>query len=163
MWDLVEKKIRIVSYNHTVAHEGFYPFKEKRHWPEGTMADPISFYPTMDSILDSKCWEAYGFDEGHAVEVLKKFPIEGIEVDTWLKGDSGAEPDPVVVDEKFFEPVTVDKNIFWGDMMRKNQVLLMMMALMMVKRNQFLLMILALTINLTGLYLMSMCHQQGKS
>ena len=40
VWDIADKKVRIVSYNFTIAHEGFYPFKDKSNWPEtGMTAD----------------------------------------------------------------------------------------------------------------------------
>jgi len=33
IWDLAARKVRIVSYNFTICHEGYYPFREKENCP----------------------------------------------------------------------------------------------------------------------------------
>ena len=33
IWDLEAKKIRSVSFNFTICHEGYYPFRDKNMWP----------------------------------------------------------------------------------------------------------------------------------
>jgi hypothetical protein len=70
VWDLADRKIRIVSYNFTIAHEGYYPFKDKANWPPEWVDLPISFSPNEDTVLDPVQWQAYEFDEDDASEVI---------------------------------------------------------------------------------------------
>ena len=53
IWDLEAKKIRVVSYNFTVVHEGYFPFREKRHWPEDCFEDPTTFSPGNGGSINS--------------------------------------------------------------------------------------------------------------
>ena len=34
VWDISERKTREVSFFHSVVHEGFFPFLDKKKWPE---------------------------------------------------------------------------------------------------------------------------------
>ena len=33
VWDLETRRIKLVSYNFTICHEGYYPFRDKINWP----------------------------------------------------------------------------------------------------------------------------------
>ena len=56
VWDLADQKIRIVSYNFTIAHEGYYPFKDKSNWPPGSEDLPSVFFPGEEGVVDSSEW-----------------------------------------------------------------------------------------------------------
>jgi hypothetical protein len=112
VWDLAAKTIRTVSYNFTITHEGFYPFKDKTNWTPDFKTLPVSFFPTEDGILDAEEWAAFGFDEEDATEVLSRIPVVPTSRtdSVWTPGVTVHEdPDPVPVDEKHMdtEPVVV--------------------------------------------------------
>ena len=65
LWDIADKKIRVVSYNFTVAHEGFYPFKDKENWPTDEIF-PATFFPVDDDL------DAFDFDDEDALEVVSR-------------------------------------------------------------------------------------------
>ena len=51
VWDLAAKCIKLVSYNFTICHEGYYPFREKHNWPPDFLEDPDCFSPTLGGVL----------------------------------------------------------------------------------------------------------------
>ena len=79
IWDLAARKVRIVSYNFTICHEGYYPFREKENWPPACFDDPILFSPINDGILSTREWSKYKFDMQDTKEIFAKSP--GLVVD----------------------------------------------------------------------------------
>ena len=75
IWDLEAKKVRIVSYNFTICHEGFYPFREKANWPLNCFEDPSTFSP----INSTREWTTFRFDKEDAKKIFRKAP--GLVVD----------------------------------------------------------------------------------
>jgi hypothetical protein len=73
IWDLDAKIVKTISYNFTICHEGFYPFKDKSKWPEGKFSP--TFYPTCDSPYDPDEWGSFDFDDEEASEVLAKISL----------------------------------------------------------------------------------------
>jgi len=67
VWDFKSKCVRQVSFNFTVAHEGFYGFKDKTIWTGPDEKLPELFYPTDDV-------SAFDFDDEDRWEAEKKFP-----------------------------------------------------------------------------------------
>ena len=53
VWDIEAKKIRSVSYNFTISHEGYYPFRDKNMWPPECLEDPSNFSPVVDGVLST--------------------------------------------------------------------------------------------------------------
>ena len=45
VWDFETKSIRSVSYNFTICHERFYPFRDRKNWPPESELDPMNFSP----------------------------------------------------------------------------------------------------------------------
>jgi hypothetical protein len=74
VWDLEARCIKLVSYNFTICHEGYYPFKEKGNWPLEYASDPECFSPTLSGVLTVQEWNKFQFDEEDATEVLMKVP-----------------------------------------------------------------------------------------
>ena len=72
VWDIADRVIRIVSYNFTIAHEGFYPLKDPTAWPKDFLELPRSFSPTEDEVLDDTQWNLYEFDDEDATEFLSR-------------------------------------------------------------------------------------------
>ena len=61
VWDLKEKKVREVSFYFTVVSEGFFPFKNKKNWPEEEEKEPTSFFPTFETFLRGEEWKLFRF------------------------------------------------------------------------------------------------------
>ena len=74
VWDLEAQKIKSVSYNFTITHEGYYPFRDKTTWPPDFSDDPENFSPTMSGVLTISEWKKFDFDPADAEEVLEKTP-----------------------------------------------------------------------------------------
>ena len=51
VWDLKAHVIKIVSYNFTICHEGYYPFRDKTNWPAECVSDPLVFAPVKFHFL----------------------------------------------------------------------------------------------------------------
>ena len=68
VWDIAARKIRVVSYNFTICHEGFYPFKEKANWPSECVGDPAYFSPKCGGVFSSAEWKKYDYDEEESME-----------------------------------------------------------------------------------------------
>jgi hypothetical protein len=51
IWDLEARKIKEVSFYFTVVSEGFFPFRDRKNWPDPDVNFPFSFYPTFESLL----------------------------------------------------------------------------------------------------------------
>jgi transposase InsO family protein len=64
VWDFQTQMIRVVSYNFTIAHEGYYPFKDKSWLGKSSLPD--LFYPTFEALQDNTQWDAFEFDEEDA-------------------------------------------------------------------------------------------------
>jgi hypothetical protein len=67
VWDLLEKKIRNIAYNFCIAHEGYYPFRDKTNWPS-EFVKPTRFYPDELSVRDAEEWAAFDFDDEDATD-----------------------------------------------------------------------------------------------
>lgn len=52
VWDLQDKIVRRVSFAFTIAHEGYYPFRDKVNWTVEMKADPKNFWP--DGMLNAE-------------------------------------------------------------------------------------------------------------
>jgi hypothetical protein len=63
VWDLGQRKIKQVSYNFTICHEGYYPFKEKANWPPESVHEPVYFSPRCSEVISRQDLEKYDFDE----------------------------------------------------------------------------------------------------
>ena len=50
----------------------FYPFRDKKNWPEAELDAPATFFPTLASVLDDEEWTAFGFDEEESDEVVRQ-------------------------------------------------------------------------------------------
>jgi hypothetical protein len=74
VWDLQNSNVKLISYNFTICHEGFYPFREKKNWPENSDLIPIRFSPVMDGVLSITEWKKYDFDRTQAEEILASAP-----------------------------------------------------------------------------------------
>jgi hypothetical protein len=51
IWDLGAKSIKSVSYNFTICHEGYYPFRERTNWPTESVEDLAVFH--LSSVVFS--------------------------------------------------------------------------------------------------------------
>jgi transposase InsO family protein len=74
VWDFESKTIRSVSFNFTICHEGYYPFKDPSNWPPECLADPSNFSPVIDGVLSTTEWKKYGFDAEDTNEVFSAAP-----------------------------------------------------------------------------------------
>ena len=72
MWDIKKKKIREISYNFTVISEGFFPFRDKKFWPDLQEKIPVFFYPSLESFLDRDEWERFDFSKEEEADILKR-------------------------------------------------------------------------------------------
>ena len=52
VFDIHAQKIKEISFAFVVLSEGFYPFKEKKNWPEEGEEQPFLFFPTFDTLLE---------------------------------------------------------------------------------------------------------------
>ena len=74
VWDLEARCIKLVSYNFTICHEGYYPFRDRTNWPPDSVNDPPSFSPLFGGVLTMPQWKLFGFDEEEQEEVLERSP-----------------------------------------------------------------------------------------
>jgi hypothetical protein len=74
IWDLGAKSIKSVSYNFTICHEGYYPFRERTNWPTESVEDPSCFSPVIGGVLTTIEWRKFLFDDEDAQEVLRAAP-----------------------------------------------------------------------------------------
>jgi hypothetical protein len=74
VWDLDAKNIKTISYNFTICHEGYYPFRDRKNWPTDRLMDPICFSPILDGVLTITEWKKFDFDDEDATEVLGLAP-----------------------------------------------------------------------------------------
>ena len=82
IWDLQAKTIRCVSYNFTICHEGYYPFRDKKLWPEICLADPVNFSPIIDGVLRTTDWRKFAFDDEDSNEIFRQAPglvVDGVD------------------------------------------------------------------------------------
>ncbi len=79
IWDLEAKKARSVSYNFTICHEGYYPFRDKNQWPPEAKEDPSNFSPVVDGILSTLEWKKFDFNAQETNEIFSVAP--GLVVD----------------------------------------------------------------------------------
>lgn len=79
VWDLADRVIRVVSYNFTISHEGWYPFKDKDKvtWPAAP-AQPDLFYPTIEASENPVQWSAFDFDDDDASEALTRVKTRSV-------------------------------------------------------------------------------------
>ena len=88
VWDFESKTIRCISYNFTICHEGYYPFRETVNWPPECLADPTNFSPVVDGVLSTAEWKKFNFDAEDTNEIFQVAP--GLIVDRLVP------PPPVV-------------------------------------------------------------------
>ena len=132
IWDLQEKKIKSVSFNFTICHEGYYPFRDKTNWPEECSEDPEFFSPTIDGVISTVDFEKFKFDPEDTSEIFSLAP--GLLVDR--PPPLPARPAPVVdsappvAPEASMppEPPTTCLTKFWQDLLDKNQSNLTMLG-----------------------------------
>lgn len=74
IWDIDAKCVKQISFNFTVCHEGYYPFRDKINWPLEMHDDPQTFSPVIDGVLSMTEWKKFKFDEEDAGEVLGLAP-----------------------------------------------------------------------------------------
>ena len=79
IWDIEALTIRSVSYNFTICHEGYYPFRDKNDWPPECLSDPSSFSPVIDGVLSTVEWKKFNFDAEDTGEIFSMAP--GLVVD----------------------------------------------------------------------------------
>ena len=72
VWNFETGTIKVVSYNFTICHEGYYPWKDKKNWTADQMCDPEFFSPNFGGVLSQKEWEKYDFDEEERMEALNE-------------------------------------------------------------------------------------------
>src|SRR6478672_4032978 len=51
VYDLEAGVIKSVSYNFTICHEGYYPFRDRRNIPKAMVSEPECFSPIFDGVL----------------------------------------------------------------------------------------------------------------
>ena len=74
IWNLEDKKIVSVSFNFTICHEGYYPFRDKADWPPECKEDPEFFSPTVDGVLSTVDFEKFKFDPEETQELFSAAP-----------------------------------------------------------------------------------------
>ena len=74
IWNFETQEARSVSFNFTICHEGYYPFRDQKNWPPEAILDPACFSPTIEGVLSSTEWKKFSFDEEDAEEVLCEAP-----------------------------------------------------------------------------------------
>jgi hypothetical protein len=73
VWDIKEKKKREVSFFHSIIHEGFYPFRNKKLWSEEERKLPSCFSPTFEDIITEEEFRKFDFSEEEEKEILEKY------------------------------------------------------------------------------------------
>jgi hypothetical protein len=74
IWDLEAKKIRLVSYNFTICHEGYYPFRDKLNWTEEFFGDPENFTPTIGGVITRSQLRKFDFGPEDSAELAESAP-----------------------------------------------------------------------------------------
>jgi transposase InsO family protein len=74
IWDLEIRKIRLVSYNFTICHEGYYPFRDKLNWPEEFFGDPENFTPTIGGVITRSQLRKFEFEPDESSELAESAP-----------------------------------------------------------------------------------------
>ena len=74
VWDISARKLTQVSFNFTICHEGFYPFRDRANWAPEMFSDPQNFSPIVDGVLTTYEWKKFDFDDEDAEEVLGLVP-----------------------------------------------------------------------------------------
>jgi hypothetical protein len=109
VWDIKERKKREISFFHSVIHEGFYPFRNKKLWNEEEKSLPLSFTPRLEDIIIPEEFSKYKYTEEEEKEILdiyfsdieekksgKEFPDEK-HSDVLIERQTGDEaPDPTL-------------------------------------------------------------------
>ena len=72
--ELGGEKIRSVSYNFTICHEDYYPWRDKNLWAPECMEDPTNFSPVVDGVLSTVEWKKFGFDKEQTEEIFSVAP-----------------------------------------------------------------------------------------
>jgi transposase InsO family protein len=92
IWDLENKSIRSVSFNFTICHEGYYPFRDRTTWPPEWNSDPSSFSPIIDGVLSTFEWRKFDFDAEETGEIFSVAP--GLVVDRPVREIPPLPPSP---------------------------------------------------------------------
>ena len=77
VWDIKERKKREVSFFHTIIHEGFYPWREKKLWSKEERELPRNFSPTFEDILTPTEFKKFCFTEEEEKEILREYFPKG--------------------------------------------------------------------------------------
>jgi hypothetical protein len=73
VWDIKARKKREVSFFHSVIHEGFYPFKDKKIWSEEEKHLPMSFMPRLEDVLIHDEFAKFGYTEEEEKEIIDTY------------------------------------------------------------------------------------------
>jgi len=63
VYDLTAKKFRKVSYAFMIISEGYYPFRDKKQWPNAVDKEPTYFYPSTEALIDGDEWKKMKWDK----------------------------------------------------------------------------------------------------
>ena len=74
IWNIEAGKIVSVSFNFTICHEGYYPFRDKDLWPPEFGEDPEFFSPTVEGIISTVDFEKFKFDREETEEIFSIAP-----------------------------------------------------------------------------------------
>ena len=120
-----------VSFNFTICHEGFYPFRDKLSWPLECKSDPSSFSPTIDGVLSTVEWKKFDFDEEETREIFSVAPALVVDKEEPLPKptppppeDAAPPPMPISMgEEKKIEPAPAPERPhrlqdFWRGVMK---------------------------------------------
>ena len=145
VWDLVENKIVLVSYNFAICHEGYYPFKDKKNWPKEYLDDPECFAPTLTGVVTTTDLKKYNFDEeqmqdligNHSGLVIEK-PLSEVKIPMQVEERKVIEKIPEPESEEAaldFEIKSERLHKFWKDLLddveatsREEKVAMMIMT-----------------------------------
>ena len=89
------------SFNFTICHEGYYPFRENINWPPFCFDDPVSFSPIKRE------WSKYKYNAQDTKEIFSRSPslvVDSVEdlpsvVKDSLPTPDAPDPPPPVVEE----------------------------------------------------------------
>ena len=85
VWDIKERKKREVSFFHSVVHEGFYPFRNKKLWSKEERDLPLCFSPTFEDIITEEEFKKFDFSKEEEKEILEKYFSRKIEKESESK------------------------------------------------------------------------------
>ena len=72
VYDIKERKRREVSFFHSIIHEGFFPFRDKKMWSEEEKLLPKHFTPKFEDIITPLEFKKYSFSDEEEKEILHR-------------------------------------------------------------------------------------------